>query len=397
MSENRQALNAVLLSIVIIPLLKILMGAFSIEKPLYLIPFLFSSSFYFFTKLKNIFLDNRFKVLNGVIFVFFIKSLFWDTVFLDGLTIRFYASYFLIPNLLLSFFIFETKNNEMLIIFFKYLKFSALVISVLSLISLLLFYFKGFRFDFLKMFYAENILRTSVEAREKNLYILNILNHFNPGLISDRLNRGPQAIIMNFSYIFLIIVFWNKIKIKKWDYFLLIMSSFLLIMQNSRAMLLTLLLVLCFNFLSRRIHLRLLRPLFFVSILFPFFLLFLKDSFLNGRERQYKIFLNDLTLFGNGVGSGARVLLREIKGYYTFDNAHFEFIYNLGLLPYLFLMLFVYRFLIVKYFNFYSAYLLILLTVFHSLNFNLFDPYFFIIWFLLASGAIIEKNKISAL
>ena len=92
-----------------------------------------------------------------------------------------------------------------------------------------------------------------------------------------------------------------------------------------------------------------------------------------------KLLKSNLSFFGNGLGSPV-LDVSSIKKYYTFDNIHFEVLHNFGFLGYGILLVLILKFLLKFKESYYSGALLIFIFIFQALNFNFYDPYFFLFW-----------------
>lgn len=375
------SLKFLIWSICSIPLLKIACAVFGIKISLYLVPFLISSLNIILKKTDS----KNYKWilgLNLVILAFLVKTIFLDSVPLDSVTIKYMGSYVVIPNLILALWYEDRKQMEA----FKSKWISnvlavSLILSLLMLVSLAISFTNGDGSDFrlLDLINWDTFMRKDQEVRNNFIASMNIL--WKIGLSAELcfLNSGPQAIIFHFLSVFMAIAFLDLKKIKPWMSISLLLSLFVIIAINSRSMILTLVAAITYKFLSKKVSFRWLKAGLVLSFIFPFLLLFLPKQFLNGRMTQFSILLDDLSLLGNGVGSSAWKLNTLKSPYYTFDNIHFEWIHNLGVASYLLMITWVVTSLL-KSQNKEIGYFVILITIFHSLNFNLFDPYFFSLW-----------------
>lgn len=195
---------------------------------------------------------------------------------------------------------------------------------------------------------------------------------------------GPQLLINPFILFLLASVrtdHFKKLQVK------LVLTSVvpLFIALNSRALALTLILIIPIIFIKNiKNYLHIIYILALGTV--PFFITGLNIAYLNGRKCQIDFVKNNISLFGNGIGSKQNDLnsicgesssiqfYQTIKSM-TFDNIHIEAIHYFGYVPYLiFLAYFIYRGI---WSNSYQARLLYtLIFIFFSLNLNLFEIYF---------------------
>jgi hypothetical protein len=110
---------------------------------------------------------------------------------------------------------------------------------------------------------------------------------------------------------------------------------------------------------------------------FGYLQLFLGNQTLNGRRVLNELFLDNLSLFGNGVGFSAQEILRLTrKDYSSFHNIHFELITNFGIWVYVGFLAFTAYYILTGKYNRNRHYYLCLLFVLFATNFELFDLYF---------------------
>lgn len=369
------------LSYALIQPIKAIQSFYSISFPVYGIMLFISVLLLLKQNMRKI--DKTFFLFNGLLILFAIIRIVIGSVEVTMPFLKYSLGHFLMPNLYYLLFISIENEREFSQNIFNLIMINSWFMIICMTISFIIhtplsFYSTAFN-DYIFSF--ETFLRKNNKIRDKVLDGINFAEVFS-GLIFGKKHivslAGPQLVLYPFFAIVMYIsglVDRTSIKIKT----SLFVFGFFIYLQNSRAMILTVLCLLIWKGLSRLKHFKLLRYTQLLAIIFPFLLFLLSGKFLNGRDDQMRLLKEKFSFFGNGLGQSA-VDVAKVAKYYTFDNIHFEVIYNFGLFGYSILLVLILKKLCNLRFSFYSGALLIFVFIFQALNFNFYDPYFFLFW-----------------
>ncbi|MES2528854.1 MAG: hypothetical protein V4598_17340 [Bdellovibrionota bacterium] len=229
-------------------------------------------------------------------------------------------------------------------------------------------------------FISQNTLQAMAKnffSRNANLERVTLLSKMNFGQHLFGVHELTlEAVAMTvFPIVFIAIAFVRNWKLSVLSKVALIASMLFLLMKNSRGELLFV--AILFAYPVVKIIMKKIPFLSFGFIALGFIQLLIQGKALNGRRPLNELFLENITVFGKGIGfSSAEIQRITAFNYSSFHNAHFEIITNFGLLIYLGMLAALYFYILKGSYNkarhlILSTYLVLLAT-----NFEVFDFYF---------------------
>lgn len=374
-------MNCLLLGFVFIPLIRFCSGLFQTQLPYQYAPVVIISFIYLLITARGKYLI--FAALNTVFLIYNLIS----TENMSSIKMQIAA--FTYINSFLSIYLFfksKEKPYETFVRFYlKPLFYTSLFFMVFCLFCLV---FNLWKHPFSAS--ISDILNYITFTRVDTPFRANILVRLNPlgAALNDIQNIqyiGPQLIISPLIAFAHILIFPNEITSRIAKVIFMTLLAVLILMTNSRAMVLTCAILIAIavlkNFQKGKLPL-----LAFFLVPFPFLQYFLSEKFISGRLCQYNFVTNDLSIFGHGIGAGITQLnaqcgepksLERLQGIqsYCFDNIHLEFLHYFGILGYLALII-ASLYFIYKFRNIYTLLLALFIYFFFSLNLNLFEIYF---------------------
>ncbi len=185
-----------------------------------------------------------------------------------------------------------------------------------------------------------------------------------------------EAVAMTvFPLSFLSICFIKNWKSSRIGKFAVAASIMFLLMKNSRGELMFVVVLLAYpimKFVCRHFKAA---SLGFIG--FGFIQLVMAGKALNGRQFLNKLFLENITAFGKGIGFSSTEIRRITdNNYSSFHNGHFEIITNFGLIAYLMILGALYYFILRGPYNKAKHLILSIYLILLSTNFEVFDIYF---------------------
>lgn len=215
---------------------------------------------------------------------------------------------------------------------------------------------------------------------------------------------GNLFVYPSFYFIIFSFVFSKYFKINNFHKICLVAASLVVLIQNSRAMLITTALYAVVTLVKNK---NLIKIIMLPVFTLPFSLYLLPKEFLTGRHVLWDAFKEHITLWGNGIGNSTIVVEEAVKaikkvGGISYHNIHLEFIHNFGLVFYLiFFLLMLFNFLNSKKTTRTFAYLVIYLFYHMSTELNLLEFHtlfpsallFGLLW--LESRDLIKNRKVA--
>jgi len=382
--ENSNKLSEwLLLSILLIPFLKILISTLNINIPVYYGPTVALAAY---IALKKKYLNLKLFGINAIILIFILIGVIHDKE-INLSNIKIYLAAIVFINLIYILYVsFKSSISQDFESFVaKHYNISLKLSVLFTGVCFLAFIFNCYKYPI--EFSLEDIKQYLTFDRVNANLRSQLLIRFNPvafikGDIQNIRYIGQQLLILPITTFTFALILKHKVRMNILFIALLTVSVFL---TNSRAMLLTLFAILVLAYIPKVPKwLHIFYCLF--CMLFPFSLSFFSTDFTSNRLCQINFVRSHITTFGNGLGAYIEQL-NQTCGYVkqggsyqnivttSYDNIHIEFIHYFGLFGYgLFLGLLLFWALHRN--NYICRLFIFFIFIFLSLNFNLFEVLF---------------------